>query len=103
MGPTIHPPLIDILWFRLHRIALSADISKMYRAVELTPKYRDLHRFVWRNDIKNPMIDYLMTRVTFGVSASSFTDNMTVKQNALDFAAEFPMAATAVDTAFYVA
>ena len=36
VGPTIHPPLIDILMhFRLYSIALTADISKMYCAVEL--------------------------------------------------------------------
>ena len=37
VGHTIHPPLIDVLLrFRLHRIALTADVSKMYRAVELS-------------------------------------------------------------------
>ena len=37
IGPTVHPPLIDILLrFRFHRIALITDISKMYRAVKLT-------------------------------------------------------------------
>ena len=44
VGPTIHPPLIDVLLrFRLHHVALTADVSKMYRAVELTPTDRDLH------------------------------------------------------------
>ena len=103
VGPTVHPPLIDVLLrFRLHRIALTADVSKMYRAIELIPSDRDLHRFVWRNNIKDTLTDYRMTRVTFGVSASSFAANMAVKQNALDFATEFPMAAMTVDTAFYV-
>ena len=38
VGPTVHPPLIDVLMrFRQHRIALTADISKMYRAIELVP------------------------------------------------------------------
>jgi len=51
VGPTVHPPLIDVLLrFRCHRIALTADISKMYRAVELVPEDCDLHRFVWRSD-----------------------------------------------------
>ena len=36
VGPTIHSSLIDVLLrFRVHRIALTADISKMYRAIEL--------------------------------------------------------------------
>ena len=103
VGLTIHPPLIGVLLrFRLHRIALTADVSKMYRAIELAPSDRDLHRFVWRSDVKDPLIDYRMTRVTFGVSASSFAANMVVKQNATDFATEFPNAARVVDASFYV-
>ena len=49
VGPTVHSPLLDVLLrFRMHRMAIVADISKMYRAIELTPSDRDLHRFVWR-------------------------------------------------------
>ena len=103
VGPIIHPTLVDMLLrFRCHRIALTADVSKMYRAVELAPSDKDLHRFVWRKNIKDPVRDYRMTRVTFGVSASSFAANMAVKQNALDFATEFPNAAKVVDKSFYV-
>ena len=30
VGPTIHPPLLDVLLrFRLHRVALVADVSHM--------------------------------------------------------------------------
>ena len=87
VGPTVHPPLIDVLLrFRSHRIALTADVSKMYRAILLVPPDRDLHRFVWRKSPDEPLQDYRMTRVTFGVSASSFAANMSLKQNALDFA-----------------
>ncbi len=36
VGPTVHSTLIDVLLrFRFHRIALTADVSKMYRAIEL--------------------------------------------------------------------
>lgn len=58
IGPTIHPPLIDmLLLFRSHFVALTADISKMYRAVELTAADRDLHSFVWRSDLTAPLRD----------------------------------------------
>ena len=43
-----------------------------------------------------------MTRVTFGVSASSFIANMWVKQNAIDYASVYPLAAKAVENSFYV-
>ena len=51
VGPTVHPPLVDvILRFHTHRIAMVADISKMYRAIELPPADQNLHRFVRRNN-----------------------------------------------------
>ena len=38
VGPTVHPQLVDVLIrFRTHRIALVADVSKMYRSIELHP------------------------------------------------------------------
>ena len=43
-----------------------------------------------------------MTRVTFGVSASSFAANMSMKQNALDHKLDYPKAADVVETSFYV-
>ena len=89
VGPTVHPTLVDVLLrFRSHRVALTTDVSKMYRAVELVPPDRDLHRFVWRRSPDECLQEYRMTRVTFGVSA---------KQNAVDFAMEYPLAAKVVE------
>lgn len=97
VGPTVHSSLIDVLLrFRLHRITLTADVSKMYRAVALDQVDRDLHRFVWRSNQDQPLKVYRMTRVTFGVSASSFATNMSVKQN---HTMEYPKA---VERGFYV-
>ncbi len=103
VGPTIHPPLIDVLLrFRLHRIALTADVSKMYRNVELTDEDKDLHRFLWRAKSTEPLRDYRMTMVTFGESASSFAANMSVRQNAIDLSCDYPLAAKIVEYSIYV-
>ncbi len=103
VGPTVHPSLVDVLLrFRLHRIALTADVSRMYRMVLLEESDKDLHRFVWKRNGSDSLRDYRMTRATFGVSASSYAANMAVKQNADDFALTFPAAAKAVNESFYV-
>ena len=103
VGPTVHSSLLDVLLrFRLYRVALTTDVSRMYRSIELAPSDRDLHRFVWRKKTNEPLGDFRMTRVTFGVSASSFAANMAVKQNASDFAMDFPLAYDAVKNNFYV-
>ena len=103
VGPTVHPPLIDILLrFRMHRIAIVADISKMYRAIELPEADRDFHRFLWRAEPSDPLTDFRMTRVTFGVASSAFTANMSVKQNATEFTHKYPLASKVVEESFYV-
>ena len=103
VGPTVHSPLIDVLLrFRTHRVAPTTDVSKMYQAVELASADRDLHRFIWRSNTTDPILDYRMTRVTFGVSASSFAAIMAVKQNVMYHAVQYPQAAEAVSNSFYV-
>ena len=62
VGSTVHPPLLDVLLkFRTHRVALTTDVSKMYRAVNLALPDSDLHRFVWRKSHNDPLVDYRMT------------------------------------------
>ena len=101
VGPTIHPPLLDVLLhFHLHCVALVADVSCMYRAIELTKPNKDLHQFARRRNPKDPLFNYCMTRFTFGVSASLFATNMSVKQNAIDFAMDYPLAIDAVNRTF---
>ena len=103
VGPTIHSSLVDVLLrFRMHRIAVVADVSRMYRAVSLSMPDCDYHRFVWRSRPSDPLRDYRMKRVTFGVAASSFAANMSVKQNAINLSSQFPLAAAAVDDSFNV-
>ena len=53
---------------------------------------------MWRSNEDEPLEDYRMTRVAFGVSASSFAANMAVKRNALDHALGFLKAADVVRT-----
>ena len=102
VGPTVHSCLVDVLLqFPLHRIALTTDVSQMYGAVELIESDRDYHPFLWRCNPDQPLRDYRMTRITFGVYASPFAANMAVRQNAIDHIGEFPLTAEAVLTSFY--
>ena len=86
----------------MHRIALTTDVSKMYRAIELVSSDREFHRFVWRSEPNQTLRDYRMTRATFGVSASCFAANMAVKQNAIELVDKYPLAVDVVHNSFYV-
>ena len=59
VGPTMHAPLLDVLLrFPLYKIALTTDVSRMYRAVLLPEFQCDLHRFVWRTNPKDQLSDF---------------------------------------------
>ena len=102
-GPTIQPTLSQtLLRFRSYPIGLSADIAKMYREVELEEKDRDLHRFLWREQPTDPVKDFRMTRVTFGISCSPFLAIRTLEQVATDHAEDDPVVQHHLRESFYV-
>ena len=51
---------------------MSADISEMYRQVELNPQNCDFHRRLWRSNSMQPVLTLRMTRVTYGKAAASY-------------------------------
>lgn len=72
-GPTVQPDLISILLrFRIHKIALTADIGKMYRQIRVSPEYCDLQRICYRDSPAKPLNDYRLLIVTYGTRAASF-------------------------------
>ena len=103
VGPTLQPTLTKLLIkFRDYPIALTADVSKMYREVGLAVKDRNLHRFVWRPNREEVLQDYRMTRVTFGVSCSPYLAIRTLQQTARDHGRDHPQASQHIMTSFYV-
>ena len=81
---------------------LTTDLSKIYRAFKLTQSNRDYHCLIWQRNRTKSLMDYRMTRLTFSASASSFAAKMAVKQNAMDFTLQYPLATQKVYKAFYV-
>ena len=89
IGPTLYPALDKILIkFRTYPVAVSGDISKMYREVLLHPEDRHYHRFIWRAEVNQPWQEYMMSRVTFGVAASPYLAVKALQQAAKDFGGE---------------
>ena len=103
VGPTLHPILDSILLkFRTYRVALTGDISKMYWEVMLSPPDRQLHRFLWRPQPDQPVLDYCMNRVTFGVASSPYLAVRTLQQTATNFCKEASSASWHVTQSFDV-
>ena len=103
VGPTLHPTLDQILLrFRTYAVAISGDITKMYREVLLHPDDQSLHRFIWRANTTDEWKAFQMTRVTFGVAASPYLAVKTLQQAAQDFGNDTVTAQWHLQQSFYV-
>ena len=73
-GPVLQPNLASVpIRFRTHKIGLIADVEKMFLQVKLTPKDKDVYRYVKRDlQIDEPLKVYRMQKLTFGVNSSPF-------------------------------
>ena len=73
VGPVLQDQLVcHLVRYRFHRVALSGDISKMYRQIALNAADRWYHLFLWRDSPDEPIRVYQMTRVTYGVASSCY-------------------------------
>lgn len=103
VGPTIQSTLLHILLrFRTYRIALASDVEKMFRQILVHQDDRDLQRIFWRPDRNQPVAEYQLATVTYGMASAPFNAIRTLQQCAHDYCKEFPMAANHVLTHFYV-
>ena len=88
--------------FRKHPYVLTTNVSEMYRAVTLAPEHRDYHRLLWRDKPGDPITDYRMTRVTFGIASAAFLATNSVLRVAEENEFELPLATKTVKESFYV-
>ena len=82
-GPPFGQFIFDILVrFRLHQVAMVADIEKAFLMVSVAKKDMDVLRFLWVDNIHAdlPNLQVLrFTRVVFGVASSPFLLNATLR------------------------
>lgn len=103
IGPKLHLDIVDVLLkFRIHSIVFTADIRQMYRNILIRESDRDFQRIVWRSSPEEPLCDYRLKTVTFGVSSSPYLALRTIQQLAHDEASRFPRAARVLQTDVFV-
>jgi len=66
-GPKVQDDLFYIVQlFRLHKIVMTADITKMYRQVWVNAEDRNLQRILWRKTPDQPITTYELNTITYG-------------------------------------
>eukprot|EP00731_Ephydatia_muelleri_P035515 Em0131g2a len=106
LRPTFGQNIMDILLrFRIHRVAVIADIEKAFLMVSVSKEDRDALRFLWVHDI-NAQLPRLVimrfTRVVFGVSASPFLLNATIRRHVEKYKDEDPQFVDKFNRSIYV-
>lgn len=103
IGPRLQETLNFILMrWRLQKIAISADIEKMYRQIWVAPAHRDYQRIVWREQKSDEIQHFRLKTVTYGTASAPYVAVKTIQRLAEDERHRFPLAAHAVLNDFYV-
>ncbi|XP_055623256.1 uncharacterized protein LOC129766692 [Toxorhynchites rutilus septentrionalis] len=102
-GPTVQDNMIFIiLRFRMKRIVVTADITKMYRQIWVHEKDQMLQRILWRDSPSEPLRTYQLTTITYGTTSAPYLATRCLQKLADDEADNFPAAVPVVKKGFYV-
>ncbi|KRY41585.1 hypothetical protein T01_4572 [Trichinella spiralis] len=98
VGPALQNDLVKaLLRFRRFRIALQADISKMFLQIGLNEQDRDVCRFLWRSrDVQEAPRIYRFKRLCFGLSCSPFLAICVIRHHVKKYQHKFPEAVNEV-------
>lgn len=103
LGPKLQGDLSDIIIrFRMWEIAISADVRKMYRQIRIDPEQWNLQRILWRESPTEPLKEYQLTVVTYGMASSGYNAVKAMHQCAIDHDQLFPRAAHIIKNSFYM-
>lgn len=91
-----------LLLFRRHYIALTADVEKMYRQIEVHPDDRKYQKVFWRESPDEQLLTYELNTITYGQAAAPFCAVRALQQCALDYQEEYPLGAKQALESFYM-
>lgn len=92
IGPTIQQDLLSILLrWRKFKFAITADVEKIYRQIEVNPHHKPFQRILWRNN-DDQIKEYELSTVTYGTACAPYLAIRTIQQLAHDEKGNFPEA-----------
>ncbi|XP_073821599.1 uncharacterized protein [Musca autumnalis] len=102
-GPVLQNDLtILILNWRFYQFVFNGDIQKMYRQILVNPIHTPFQRILYRKDPNEPIKDYELRTVTFGLNCAPYLAIRTILQLADDIQQKYPLASQVLKTSMYV-
>ncbi|XP_024891843.1 uncharacterized protein LOC112467443, partial [Temnothorax curvispinosus] len=102
-GPKLQSDIVVILlMFRLGLVALTADVRQMFLQILVELGQCDYQRIVWRFSENDPISDYLLLTVIFGLTCSPFIAIACMLKLAAEGKTRYPLAAAALEESVYV-
>ncbi|XP_023237214.1 uncharacterized protein LOC111636233 [Centruroides sculpturatus] len=103
VGPKIQDDIFEILLrFRTWKIAISADLEKMFRQISMNSEDRRWQRILWKSSPELPVKEYELNTVTYGTTSDPYLATRTLKQLSIDEREHFPEESTVAERDFYV-
>lgn len=103
VGPTVQDDLFSVIVrFRIHVYVITADITKMYRQIQIAANDQRFQNIIWRNNPGSPLQIFQLSTVTYGTASAPFLATKCLQQLATEEEHEFPRASAIVKRDFYV-
>lgn len=103
IGEKLQKDIVFILMnFRVHNVVFTCDIKSMFTQIKVAEKHQDFLRILWRFDSTQPIREYRMNRVIFGLACAPFLANRTILQLAMDEAEPNPLGSEILKNDIYV-
>ncbi|XP_021964268.1 uncharacterized protein LOC110859615 [Folsomia candida] len=101
VGPTVQDKLANLIMrFRKHKIAINADIEKMYRQILVSSDDQEFQHIVWRESPDQPLKHYKLLTITYGTAAGPYLATRVLSELAKQV--DFPIASPVLQEDFYM-
>lgn len=103
VGPTLQQDLVVlILKWRLFKVVFNADVQKMYRQILMNPEHIAYQRILHRSNVNEPIKDYSLNTVTFGINSAPYLAIRCLHQLAEEIKHTYPLASYIIRNSMYV-
>ncbi|XP_058817128.1 uncharacterized protein LOC131680430 [Topomyia yanbarensis] len=103
VGPVLQRKLTDTVQrFRVPKVVFTADITQMFRQIQIRPDDWKYQQIFWRIEQGHPLEIFQLTTVTYGTACAPFLATRTLEQLCKDESKRFPLTSKAGTEDFYV-